>query len=121
MFVPSEKAIEKWPTKILSFLEEKIKFKMPDARGQNLLTEINKDSVDGVPASVLAATDVNGQLKYMCLWPNGFARKLISGIDHPAIVIAYMQSKIDFNIENENNTESFRGKKMFCPLHGCTK
>lgn len=46
--------------------------------------------------SVAAYTNVVGPMQYMCLWSNGFSRKLINGADAPELFIRFLESQIDF-------------------------
>lgn len=94
-----------WPAEILFYLEKNIIFALPETgSAQRNFTEINKAAAIGQPSIVLACTDLNGRLEYMCEWANGFSRKLLSSAECPEIIIRYLQSNIDFNKSKFDNS-----------------
>lgn len=110
-FASSDDCIRKWPAQTLMFLEKNIIFLMPpQGMHFNLLTTINRDAAQGLPASVLACTNILEKVQYFCQWPNGFSRKLIDGMEHPKTAIRFLESKINFNVAGSSRSSSFRGK-----------
>lgn len=111
-FIRNHEAIEKWADAILDYLESHIVFKMlRNGEKNNLLPELNKAIINGVPDAALEATDLKG-IQYMCEWTNINGRKLMKGKENPEIVIAFLETKIDFDLvfNSENYANLFRGR-----------
>lgn len=101
-----------WSGQAKRFLENKIEFRMPPVGWQQPdLKEVRPEEAIGQPIHTLTCTDMNGQIMYLCEWPNG-SRKLIptSAVDD-VVVLPFLENFVLIVGDDNLETTDIRGRQ----------
>lgn len=107
--ISNQRARELWPREAKSFLEQRIKFVMPQVGWpQPKIGDVRPETAIGKPARVIGCTDVKNGIAYVCEWQNGAQKIMSSTAVSPDLVQTFLERATSMVNAKDVNQEHFR-------------